>query len=210
MSAIGKSAELQRLDDARKALETAASAWNSRDAFLSHRAFENAFETYLLEAAQYRLADTDRVAELHRQLASAPPLDLRTHWFTELNHNELLQVLPALVEASLSWTLWGTDVLMDVTLEILDSLPQEQAKTIFLDAFTTYLRRSTQDATFNREEAQRHARRAMRRVDECIYATRTVQENAEALETVVLNELDAQSVRVLREILALARDEPST
>lgn len=210
MKAPEKSAELQRLDDARRALETAFSAVTSRDTPFTGRTVGGAFETYLLEAARYRLADTDRVAELHRQLAQADPTDLQTHWFTELNRSELLQVFPALVEASLGWTLGGTDDLLAVTVELLDSLPPEHARTIFVDAFTRHLRRWTRNDAFTGEEAQRHGRNAMSRVDESLYGTRTVQENAEALEGVVLNELDLFSVRVFWGILALARDDLAT
>lgn len=206
MSAIGKSAELQRLDDARQALDTAISALNAHSTVANGRGVEFVLTAYRLEAVRYRLADSNRVAELHRQLATAAPNDLRTHWFTELNQNELLQVFPALVEASLGWTLGGTDDLMEMTVDLLESLPRDQATPIFLGAFTNHLRRWTQDVTFTREEAQRHARRAMSSVDEEIYATRTVQENADALEAIVLNEMDAHSVRVFRGVLALARD----
>ncbi|MFC4640313.1 hypothetical protein [Deinococcus hohokamensis] len=198
---MGKSAELQRLDETRRALETALSSLTSDDKFPSPRTFDGAFETYLLEAARYRLSGTDRVAELHRQLAGAAPSELRTPWFTELDHTELLQVHPALVEASLSWMFGGTDDLMEVTVELPDLLPPDQAKTIFVDAFTGHLRRCTRNDAFTQEDAQRRGRS----VDEIFYGTRTVQENAEALEAVVLNELDVYSVRVFRGILASAR-----
>lgn len=62
------------------------------------------------------------------------------------------------------------------------------------------------DDTVSREEAQRNGRRAMSSVDEIFYGTRTVQENAGALEAVVQQELDLYSERVFRGILALARE----
>lgn len=115
-------------------------------------------------------------------------------------------MLPALVEASLGWTLGGTDDLLEVVTELLDSLPPEQGRTIVVDAFSRHLRRWTRDDTVSREEAQRNGRRAMSSVDEGLYGTRTVQENAGALEAVVQQELDVSSVRVFRGILALARE----
>ncbi|WP_189070245.1 hypothetical protein [Deinococcus radiotolerans] len=132
---IGMSPELARLDDAAYAvIEHHKRAPDQRIQGLQDPTFQ-----YQLEAMRYRLALTDRVAELERQLAGRYYKHLPVRWFSELNAEELLRVLPTLIEATLGWG-HGNGYLMWFAYGCLDSLPRDQARDLYLQVFARSMR----------------------------------------------------------------------
>ncbi|WP_189069985.1 hypothetical protein [Deinococcus radiotolerans] len=132
---IGMSPELARLDDAARAVaDHCKRAPDQRIQGLQDPTFQ-----YQIEAMRYRLALTDRVAELERQLVGRYYKHLPVRWFSELNAEELLRVLPTLIEATLDWG-HGNGYLMWFAYGCLDSLPRDQARDLYLEVFARSMR----------------------------------------------------------------------
>lgn len=191
MNDTGLDPELQRLTDAHRAVSMAIRALN-----LAPETEGTLYRTlleYQIQAVRYRLADLDRVTELRRQLETTYYKHLQAAWFAELNQDELLEVLPTLIEASLDWDPNGKGDLMRVAYEALDTLPRAQAQTIYLNAFTAYLRRWARSVR-RPQDVPETARAALNMVAEYVYATRTGQENIDTLQAVVLTELGSDAL----------------
>lgn len=193
MNEGSQSPELQRLTDAHRAVSRAIRALNL-DPETEGTLYRTLLE-YHIQTVRYRLADLDRVKALRRQLETTYYKELQAAWFTELNQDELLAVLPTLIEASLDWDPNGKGDLMRVAYEALDTLPRAQAQIIYLNAFTAYLRRW---ATSIRrpQDVPETARAALAMVAEHVYATRTGQENINTLQAVVVTELGSDALPV--------------
>lgn len=191
MNDSGLDPELQRLSDAHRAVSMAIRALNLEPE--TEGTLYRTLLEYHIQTVRYRLADLDRVTELRGHLSTTFYKHLQASWFAELNQDELLEVLPALIEASLDWDINGKADLMQVAYEALDALPRAQAQTIYLEAFTAYLRRWAR-SVWRPQDVPETTRAALTMVAEYVYATRTGQENIETLQAVVVTELGSDAL----------------
>lgn len=84
-------------------------------------------------------APTDRVGELERQLATTYYKSLSWRDFSRLTAEELLYILPALIDETLSWG-HGNGYLMWFAYDYLDHLPRDQARDLYLQVFAQSMR----------------------------------------------------------------------
>ncbi|WP_264777054.1 hypothetical protein [Deinococcus aetherius] len=163
---------------------------------------------YRDEAVAYRLAPIDRVGELRLQLKNAYFQNLQYEWFSELSRDDVLALLPQLVPASMHWDPNGNRLLVDFVNVALDALPREQAREIYLHAFTTYLQSFGYYARATPEERTRILRDYMWLGRQHLYRSATARENRLALERIIADRLGEEAVALYHVGLDAAREGP--
>ncbi|WP_232472046.1 MULTISPECIES: hypothetical protein [Deinococcus] len=151
---------------------------------------------YREEAVIYRLADIGRLEELKLQLKNAYFKLLRYEWFSELNRDEVIELLPLLIPASLHCAPHGDSWLVNFVNVALDALPRELASRLYLDAFSGYLRSFGYYARATPEEKARMLREFMCLESLPIYRSATARENSQALQDIIRDVLGEEAVAV--------------
>lgn len=162
---------------------------------------------YRDEAVVYRLSTADRTAELKLRIKNDYYKSLRYEWFSELNDHEIVEVLPLLVRASMHWDPSGNPLLVGFVNTALDALPRDRAGSIYLNAFTDYLRGFGYYARARPEERDRLLRDYMWLDRQHLYRSSTALENREALREVIGRLLGEEAVPVYEAGLEAAQDE---
>ncbi|MBB5295212.1 hypothetical protein [Deinococcus metallilatus] len=144
----------------------------------------------------YRLSGTDRLEELKLEIKNSYFKLLRPEWFSELNRDEVIEILPLLVPASLHWEPHGNGGLMNFINVALDALPRDLASRIYLDAFARYLRSFGYYARATPEEKVGMLKEFMCLDRLHIYRSATARENRQALQDLIRDLLGEEAVAV--------------
>ena len=156
---------------------------------------------YREEALGYRLSAVSRTEELKVQLKHCSYRSLRPEWFSELNADEIVEVLPQLVPASMHWEArpgdpTGIAWLIRLVNVALDALPRDQARDLYLEAFKKYLQGFGYYRRATPEERRRMLTDYMWLDRQPIYASATAQENRDALAGLIQVLLGAEALPV--------------
>ncbi|SMB92841.1 hypothetical protein SAMN00790413_01744 [Deinococcus hopiensis KR-140] len=156
---------------------------------------------YREEAVAYRLSAVSRTEELKLQLRHCSYRSLRYEWFSELNADEIVEILPYLVPASMHWEARegdpsGISWLIRYVNAALDALPRDQARELYLEGFKKYLQGFGYYRRATPEERRSMLTDYMWLDRQQIYASATAQENRDALAGLIRLLLGDEAVGV--------------
>lgn len=158
---------------------------------LLHRVYR-----YREGALAYRLSEVSRTEELKLQLRACSYRTLRYEWFSELNRDEMIALLPDLLPASMHWEVRENARLIRLVHTALDALPRDLARTLYLEAFRKYLQGFGYYRRATPEERRRMLTDYMWLDRQHIYASATAQENREGGAAVIRDVLGEEGVEV--------------